>query len=194
MASNPRIRASDRDRDRTAELLREHHAVGRLDPEEFAERLDKSFQAKTIEELDQLTADLPAIDLYPLPTSSLPRARRVNSGLPASYVRGGASSSGFRVRWRGVSGWPAAWGGYAAFLLVCLVLWAIGAPVPVIAAGVIGLGMITGQVIGRRVVGHGRLSPSLTSGQHSQHGQRDQLDQHGRRGQPDQLEGADDRD
>jgi len=36
------IRASDHDRDRTARLLREHHAVGRLDPEEFAERLDQS--------------------------------------------------------------------------------------------------------------------------------------------------------
>ena len=29
MASDPRIRASDADRDRTAALLREHHAAGR---------------------------------------------------------------------------------------------------------------------------------------------------------------------
>ena len=33
-APDPRIRASDDDRDRTASLLREHHAVGRLDAAE----------------------------------------------------------------------------------------------------------------------------------------------------------------
>ena len=36
MAVDPRIRASDEDRDRAASLLREHHAVGRLTPEEFS--------------------------------------------------------------------------------------------------------------------------------------------------------------
>ena len=39
LASDPRIRASDADRDRTAALLREHHAAGRLTAEEFNERL-----------------------------------------------------------------------------------------------------------------------------------------------------------
>jgi hypothetical protein len=74
MTSDPGlIRASDQDRDRTARLLREHHALGRLDPEEFNERLDKVFLAKTIGDLDELTADLPAVDPYPLPTSSLSR-------------------------------------------------------------------------------------------------------------------------
>jgi hypothetical protein len=67
MASEWRMRASDRDRDRTAELLREHHAAGRLDADEFAERLDKTYQARTIGDLDELIADLPSIDRYPLP-------------------------------------------------------------------------------------------------------------------------------
>ena len=67
MTSESRMRASDRDRDRTADLLREHHAAGRLDPDEYAERLDKVYQAKTIGDLDELTADLPSIDRYPLP-------------------------------------------------------------------------------------------------------------------------------
>lgn len=62
-----RTRASDRDRDRTAELLSEHHAAGRLDPDEFAERLDKVYQARTLGELDELVADLPPIARYPLP-------------------------------------------------------------------------------------------------------------------------------
>src|SRR5260221_14542020 len=72
MAADPNlIRASDQDRDRTATMLREHHAVGRLDAEEFNERLDKAFSAKTMGELEALTADLPAVHPYPLPTSSM---------------------------------------------------------------------------------------------------------------------------
>src|SRR5215471_5774785 len=76
MASDPRIRASDADRDRTAALLREHHAAGRLTADEFQERLDKVYKAKTLGELDDLLADLPAIDLYKLPDASLDRGRR----------------------------------------------------------------------------------------------------------------------
>src|SRR5882724_5608264 len=46
MPGDPRLRASDADRERTAALLREHHAVGRLTAEEFEERLNKVFAAK----------------------------------------------------------------------------------------------------------------------------------------------------
>ncbi len=52
MPSDPRIRASDADRDRAAEALREHHATGRLTVEEFQERLDRVYAAKTLGELD----------------------------------------------------------------------------------------------------------------------------------------------
>ncbi|MGO8886218.1 MAG: DUF1707 domain-containing protein [Streptosporangiaceae bacterium] len=75
MSADPRIRASDDDRDRTAALLREHHAAGRLDAEEFDERLDRALRAKTIGELDELLGDLPAIDLYRLPDAGLRRKR-----------------------------------------------------------------------------------------------------------------------
>jgi len=64
---DPRIRASDADRDRVASLLREHHAAGRLTAEEFHERMDRALEAKTLGELDELMTDLPAIDLYQLP-------------------------------------------------------------------------------------------------------------------------------
>jgi Domain of unknown function (DUF1707) len=70
---DPRIRASDADRDRATALLREHHAAGRLTAEEFHERMDKALDAKTLGELDELMADLPAIDLYRLPDASLRR-------------------------------------------------------------------------------------------------------------------------
>jgi hypothetical protein len=72
---DPRIRASDADRDRTTALLREHHAAGRLTAEEFTERMDRALAARTLGELDELLADLPAIDLYQLPDAGLRRRR-----------------------------------------------------------------------------------------------------------------------
>jgi Flp pilus assembly protein TadB len=56
---DPNIRASDADRDATADLLRRHHAEGRIDPEEFQERIDHCYKAKTVGELDELVTDLP---------------------------------------------------------------------------------------------------------------------------------------
>jgi uncharacterized protein DUF1707 len=79
MPGDPRLRASDADRERTAQLLREHHAVGRLTAEEFEGRLEQVFQARTLGELDALLADLPAIDLYQLPSAGI-RPRRGGSG------------------------------------------------------------------------------------------------------------------
>jgi hypothetical protein len=74
MAGDPRVRASDADRDWTAAALREHLAAGRLTTEEFEERLDKIYAAKTLGELDGLMADLPATDPGPLPSTSLDRS------------------------------------------------------------------------------------------------------------------------
>lgn len=54
------MRASDADRDRVAERLREATAEGRLRPEELEERLDATFSARTYGQLDTLVADLPA--------------------------------------------------------------------------------------------------------------------------------------
>jgi hypothetical protein len=71
---DPRIRAADADRDRAAALLREHHAAGRLTAEEFHDRMEKAMDARTLGEIDELMADLPAIDLYQLPDASLRRA------------------------------------------------------------------------------------------------------------------------
>jgi Domain of unknown function (DUF1707) len=59
MMRNPNLRASDADRDATADRLRQHHTDGRLDQDEFQERLDRCFAAKTVGELNELTRDLP---------------------------------------------------------------------------------------------------------------------------------------
>jgi DUF1707 SHOCT-like domain len=60
MMRNPNLRASDADREATADRLRQHHTDGRLDQDEFQERLDRCFAAKTMGELVDLTRDLPA--------------------------------------------------------------------------------------------------------------------------------------
>ena len=52
-------RAGDADREAISERLRRHHAEGRLDADEFQERVERCYQAKTVGELDQLVTDLP---------------------------------------------------------------------------------------------------------------------------------------
>ena len=73
MPGDPRLRVSDAERDRTVELLREHHAVGRLSAQEYEERMHSVLTAKTRGELDQALGDLPAIDLYQLPSAGIAR-------------------------------------------------------------------------------------------------------------------------
>ncbi|WP_377267253.1 DUF1707 domain-containing protein [Peterkaempfera sp. SMS 1(5)a] len=53
------LRAADEDRDRTAGVLAEGLAQGRLTPEEHAERLEAAYLARTLAELAPLTHDLP---------------------------------------------------------------------------------------------------------------------------------------
>lgn len=53
------LRASDADRERVAEILREALAEGRLDMEEFNERVDAAYRSRTYGELEPLTRDLP---------------------------------------------------------------------------------------------------------------------------------------
>ena len=55
----PALRIADADRERAVRTLGEHHAVGRLTYEEFVERMDRAYEARTHEELDVLTTDLP---------------------------------------------------------------------------------------------------------------------------------------
>src|SRR5215475_1276726 len=59
MMRDPNLRASDADREATADRLRQHHTDGRIDQDEFQERVEKCFAAKTVGELAELTRDLP---------------------------------------------------------------------------------------------------------------------------------------
>jgi DUF1707 SHOCT-like domain len=57
---SPAVRVADADRERTVRTLGEHHSVGRITYEEFLERMDRAYEARTAEELEALTQDLPA--------------------------------------------------------------------------------------------------------------------------------------
>ena len=61
-AARLELRASDADRDRTAVVLGNALATGRLTTTEHAERLDAAYTARTLDELAPLTRDLPADD------------------------------------------------------------------------------------------------------------------------------------
>jgi Domain of unknown function (DUF1707) len=60
MSDLPSTRAADADRERVAAMIGEAFAEGRLSAEEFHERVDLAYAAKTLGDLVPLTADLPA--------------------------------------------------------------------------------------------------------------------------------------
>jgi hypothetical protein len=145
MSSDPRIRASDADRDRTAALLREHHAAGRLTAEEFNERLDKVYAAKTLGDLDQLLSDLPGIDLYDLPDRTVDRRGQRSFGLP--WLLAPRASVGLSPAWR------AACGSWATVSLVAFLAWLLsGHPG---SAWFLWVAGIYGLVLCGRWVSHG---------------------------------------
>ncbi|MGW0464054.1 DUF1707 SHOCT-like domain-containing protein [Streptomyces sp. NPDC003027] len=59
-AAGGSLRASDADRDRIADILRDALAEGRIDAEEHSERIDAVYRAKTVGELEPIVRDLPA--------------------------------------------------------------------------------------------------------------------------------------
>jgi hypothetical protein len=66
--ANPDMRVSNAERTEVADRLSKHYGDGRLDEEEFNERLDRAMKAKTQADLHALFADLP--DLPDMPGSA----------------------------------------------------------------------------------------------------------------------------
>jgi hypothetical protein len=58
------LRVSDADRERTVNALRAHAAAGRLEPEELEERVGGALSARTVSDLEALTADLPVVPAH----------------------------------------------------------------------------------------------------------------------------------
>lgn len=115
MASQPSLRIGDAERESAAAELREHYANGRLTLEEFSQRLDAVFAAKTQRDLQRITSDLPHVrpDSVPLPSAGVGRP----SGHLAAPRPGGYSG--------GASGRRHYPGGFAALLalLAALASW-----------------------------------------------------------------------
>ncbi|MFE9096375.1 DUF1707 domain-containing protein [Streptomyces sp. NPDC007264] len=87
----PELRASDADRERVAEVLRDALAEGRLDMEEFEERLEATYTARTYGDLAPITRDLPGAGVTVPPVSL--RKEPAPSGPWAERILGGAGSS-----------------------------------------------------------------------------------------------------
>ncbi|MGY1500472.1 DUF1707 SHOCT-like domain-containing protein [Streptomyces sp. QTS52] len=91
----PELRASDADRERVAEVLRDALAEGRLDMAEFEERLDATYQARTYGELTPITRDLPGAGVSAPPVSMVKQP--LGDGSWADRIVGGEGSSRWGV-------------------------------------------------------------------------------------------------
>jgi hypothetical protein len=91
------MRASDAEREAVVDRLRAAAEEGRLTVEELGERIDAAYAAKTVDELEPLTADLPAAAAAPAGVAGgrAPAARTVSS-----LVLGVLGGGDRRGRWR----------------------------------------------------------------------------------------------
>jgi len=95
-----RLRVSDDDRHRVAEVLRKAAGEGRLDLEELDERLEATYAAKTYGDLVPLTADLPVRGAESMPVA--PAAPRTGGAtVPVTTYQSSLSFMGDCTR-RGV--------------------------------------------------------------------------------------------
>jgi uncharacterized protein DUF1707/uncharacterized protein DUF4190 len=90
-AMNPAMRAASADRERAVDVLKAGFAEGRLTQDEYNERMNRAYAARTYAELTALTADLPAGAMpmpmaYPMPVYQPPVS--TNSLARASLVLG----------------------------------------------------------------------------------------------------------
>jgi hypothetical protein len=88
--NRPSLRVSDTDRDEVAVALREHAVAGRLTLDEFSERIDRAYAARTGADLEAVTSDLPEL-------AGRPPASRREPKRFLGVVFGGGERRG---RWR----------------------------------------------------------------------------------------------
>ncbi len=70
------LRASDEQRERAAQEIREHFAAGRLTDDELSDRVQAAYAARTQGDLDALLADLPRLPASPAQRKAELRVRR----------------------------------------------------------------------------------------------------------------------
>ncbi|MFH9570005.1 DUF1707 domain-containing protein [Streptomyces sp. NPDC017454] len=93
----PELRASDADRERVAEVLRDALAEGRLDMTEFQERLDTTYSARTYGELAPITQDLPVGGASVAPRVSMTKEPEGSADWAGRITGGGEGSSSWAV-------------------------------------------------------------------------------------------------
>ncbi|MGW8884339.1 DUF1707 SHOCT-like domain-containing protein [Streptomyces sp. NPDC055749] len=95
------MRASDAERDRVAERLREAVAEGRLEMDEFEQRLDAVYKARTHGELAPLVRDIPAPGSTVEPAGAASPAATGQGRNWAARIGGPATSKGTFAFWGG---------------------------------------------------------------------------------------------
>ena len=115
---DPHLRAADADRAAVAGVLGEHMSAGRLTLDEYDERLTRAYAARTFGELDELTADLPAIDAARSPERHIatPTPDPVAS-TPANACGPGHMGHGDDIR--------SAWRSWLTTALIVLTIWGV---------------------------------------------------------------------
>jgi hypothetical protein len=96
------LRASDADRERVADRLREAAADGRITMDELEERLETAYTSRTHAELRPLTRDLATSDAPSAEPASAPTARELVGVTPDRRRRSIVVMSGLRRRGRWV--------------------------------------------------------------------------------------------
>ncbi|MEV1020809.1 DUF1707 domain-containing protein [Streptomyces sp. NPDC050264] len=107
LPATPDLRASDADREQVAERLRDGLAEGRLDMEEFEERLEATYKARTYGELAPLTRDLPGAGVSapvnlvkaPLPEGAVDWSSRIGGEATSTWGVGVMSGFQRKGRW-----------------------------------------------------------------------------------------------
>jgi class 3 adenylate cyclase len=91
-AGRPPVRVTDAEREAMVARLQRACGEGRLNLDEFSERVGLAFEARTATDLELLTTDLPVLEAPPTPTTT-PLRRQT------SWVVGIMSGSDHRGRW-----------------------------------------------------------------------------------------------
>jgi hypothetical protein len=98
MSELPELRASDADRERTADTLRRAAGVGRLTMDELDDRLNAAYAARTRAELERLVVDVVVAEEEPdVPSHRMPVRRGEGGAKWLVAIMGGCDRKG---RWR----------------------------------------------------------------------------------------------
>jgi hypothetical protein len=152
MAAGSGVRIGDAEREAMAASLREHYSLGRLTLDEFQQRLDAVFAARTDQDLARISADLPHLSSYAAPWPSAPVSP---AGSPRNDHRG-AVRHGPRLRGQARNGArPWIWVSLALLMLaICIFAWPFSL-LPKSVVIVIAILSLMRRIF-RRVIGGGR--------------------------------------